>query len=250
MTTQFGSGFRFISTVLNVELDLPIDVTPNIKLDKPDKDQLEIIRNTLEKASGLSFLSPTRYYENSFSFDCDGATTRIIESPLSDNETRYYVLNFNQNNYQRHISNELHELLYVADFIDPYLASFFHWYTEEEYGKGKIVGSGIDPYGMQAFYELPHPEQPKVFNEDSIRSLKDAIAAYNSLDRTKHEGIIRAIEYNFNLKRLSAFNNLPVLGLFMIIEMLITHNPNDKEIGELSNASDKNKDSTSFVSAL
>ena len=231
-TTQFGSGFHFISTVLDVKVDLPIELTRNITLDRPTKTQLEIIKTTLHKASGLSVLSPNRYYENSFRFDCDGATTKIIVTPLACDETRYYVLNYNQNLYAKHIRNEVHELLYVADFIYPYLASFFHWTTNEEYGKGKVVGYGIDPYGIQSFYARPHPEPPKVLNDESIQRLKYGLDAYRSLEKTKHEGIIRAIEYNFNLKRLSAFNNLQVLCLFMIIEMLLTHNPNNKKIGD------------------
>ena len=96
-TTQFGSGFHFISTVLDVKVDLPIELTRNITLDRPTKTQLEIIKTTLHKASGLSVLSPNRYYENSFRFDCDGATTKIIVTPLACDETRYYVLNYNQN---------------------------------------------------------------------------------------------------------------------------------------------------------
>ena len=144
-TTQFGSGFNFISTVLDVKVDLPIELTRNITLTRPTKTQLEIIKTTLDWASGLSLLSPNRYYENSFSFNCDGATTEIKETPLSDDDTLYYVLNYNQNNYAKHIRNEVHELLYVADFIYPYLASFFHRATDEEYGKGNVVSYGIDP---------------------------------------------------------------------------------------------------------
>ncbi len=62
--------------------------------------------------------------------------------------------------------------------------------------------------------------------------IKQLLEKYLSLDESKHEGIKRAIELNWNLKRISNLNNLPILGLFMIIEMLLTHNPNDKEVGD------------------
>jgi hypothetical protein len=230
--TQFGSGFHFISTVLDLEMELPVDITPNITLDRPTKSQLEVIKTTLAGASAQGMLSPNRFYENNFSFNVQGATTNIIATPLPPEQSRYYVLNFNQNNCTTHVSFEMYTLLNVADFIYPYLASFYHWLTDEEYGKGKVVGYGIDPYAIQSFYALPHPESPKILNSKSINRLQSAFDAYQSLEKTRHEGIIRAIEYHSNLKKLNATNRLPVLGLFMIIEMLLTHNPNDKEIGD------------------
>ena len=56
---------------------------------------------------------------------------------------------------------------------------------------------------------------------------------YNKLDKKKHEGIIRAFDFNANMKMLTNANNMRVLAYFAIIEMLLTHNPNEKEIGDL-----------------
>jgi hypothetical protein len=56
--------------------------------------------------------------------------------------------------------------------------------------------------------------------------------ALTRLDVQRHPGISRATRAFEGLKRIPHGSDLRVLGLFAVIEMLLTHNPNDKELGD------------------
>jgi hypothetical protein len=62
--------------------------------------------------------------------------------------------------------------------------------------------------------------------------MKELFQSFNQLDKGIDEGVIRAIKLNRAVQRLGAPVDFAVLGLFMIIEMLLTHNPNEKEVGD------------------
>jgi hypothetical protein len=58
------------------------------------------------------------------------------------------------------------------------------------------------------------------------------VSAFRILDHVKHSGIVRAVDILEKFGRLPLSDDLRVLGYFMVLEMLLTHNPNDKEIGD------------------
>jgi Apea-like HEPN len=68
--------------------------------------------------------------------------------------------------------------------------------------------------------------------EGRIASLRSAFDLHARLDPLKHEGIRRAVDAHAELRRFEQASRLAVLAQFAIIEMLLTHNPNDKEIGD------------------
>lgn len=144
---------------------------------------------------------------------------------MPESEWRYYILTFSGN------GSEVNDLLKVMDIIPPYICSLAHFYTTEPFGYGSPWGYGTDPYSSPIFYAGKF-HSAKTFDDTHISALRQHLGLYNNLDKEKHEGIIRALEFNQNLKMLGTVNNMKILAYFVIIEMLLTHNPNDKELGD------------------
>jgi hypothetical protein len=221
-------GFHFIATVLDVKIPLPVDITPTLRLDRATDTQLEVIHQFLEAAHEVGSRWSNRYYYES-KWVKERPTDRhskIVQQPKE--KWRYYVINFLGTNI------EVSRFFSIADLVFPYLTSYAGCLTSEEFGQGERRGRVNDPLGSQSFYSyhMLLDSSPRPLNRKCLRKLQELLRKYDKLDKDKHEGILRAVEYHTNIHRLSPLNNLHVLGLFMIIEMLLTHNPNDKEIGD------------------
>lgn len=223
-----GGGFYFIATILDMKLKLPVEITPTLYLDKASSEQRKLIIELLHSDKmGLSLASKSYYEANLVSEPAPNQNSyRYVQLP--EDQWRYYVIN-----YPGFSNIEIHNLFLVADLVFPHICSYSHGRTSEPYGAGDSTGWGNDNIGTQSFYgKIMASSKPLEFNEQSLENLKRIFLKYNSLDRSKHEGILRAVELNGNIKRLSNINNLPILAFFMIIEMLLTHKPNDKELGD------------------
>jgi hypothetical protein len=59
-----------------------------------------------------------------------------------------------------------------------------------------------------------------------------AIASFFVLDRQRYEGIHRAVDLFQRFRFMPLTDDFAILGLFIVIEMLITHQPGNKEIGD------------------
>jgi hypothetical protein len=224
-------GFCFIATALDVKIPLPVEITSTLKLDRANDTQLEMIHQFLDAGSSLGVrMSDRLYYE----------AERVKEKPTDNHFTilqqpeekwRYYVINY----VGRHSVGW--RFFSIADLVFPYLASHANYLTSEAFGQGEVRARGYDTLGSETFYSYQmwsHDSSPRQFDEKCLHKLQELLKKYDELDKNKHEGILRAVEYHKNIHRLPAptLNYLYVLGLFMIIEMQLTHNPYEKEIGD------------------
>lgn len=223
--TLHGGGYHFIATVLDMQVSLPLQITPTLKLECANDAQIDIIRNFLETKIGAMRFDNRQNYECDCIEKKDGGVTLFEWKPLKKTDWRYYLLTFKGNGM------EVYNFLDIADLVAPHVSSFAHCYTTEEFGRGNVVGAGTDPLRTSKHHlKINHHSQ--IFNSNSLASLQDIFGKYKALDKNKYEGIERAIKLNSNLRRMADVNNLVILGLFMIIEMLLTHNPNEKEVGD------------------
>ena len=219
---KIQGGFNFIATVLDIDFELPLDITPTLRLERASKNQIEVIKKTLVTNYGMSSYSEHYHYESDIKDEGDGRTSYHA---LPEESFKYYVVSYSGGNQQAY------QFFSVADLIFPHLATFSSFPTSEEFRNRKIIGSRRASFGSTSFYFMP-THFPKKFDIDAFNRMQELLQKYIGLDAVLYEGIIRAIRFNDNLKRVSRLNELPVLGLFVIIEMLLTHNPNDKEIGD------------------
>ncbi|MSR89303.1 MAG: hypothetical protein EXS67_06585 [Candidatus Margulisbacteria bacterium] len=229
-------GFCFIATILEMKITLPVNITPTLRLEKATTQQIETIQKSLENKN--HFGRPDRYYYEMQCKEKDKTLTSCSYEweALSEDNWRYYIISFKDMG----LSAQL--LFSIANIIYPNLTSFLQYLTEEEYGLGEVNGTGKDNIGSTAFsFQLLKNPIAQTFDQEYLNNLQELFAKYNALNRNVHESILRAIDFNDSLRRLPQLTNLPVLGLFIIIEMLLTHNPNDREIGDSLNHQIKTK---------
>jgi hypothetical protein len=121
----------------------------------------------------------------------------------------------------------------AAQLVVPRLWSLFHIYTAEAFGAGERMGYGADNLAYQRHTEeWIKGEPPPVFDESAVAHLLETHAALGQLDRGNHPGAWRALELFGLFARMPLVQLFDPLAMFMLIEMLLTHNPNDKEIGD------------------
>jgi hypothetical protein len=128
--------------------------------------------------------------------------------------------------------NETYDLFRAANLVEPGLNAFAQIYTTKEFGSGTVTGWGGDSVQALTAYEIPQSQLLQTLDEAAVAELIDAHRCLIALDKSKHPGIERSVETLQRLRRISRGTDLRILGLFAILEMLLTHNPNDKEIGD------------------
>lgn len=211
-------GFYLIATMLKMEFDLPVEITPTIRLEVASPDQMAFFRGRVEHPH----LYETEIVKQETP---NGKAHQFLGIP--ENEWRYYILSYAGDGL------EIHEFLSVANLIAPYPISLINCHTKQPFGRGELVGLSMDPVGQQAFYSRVVPDFTlHVLKWSDVEEMKKLFLCFGKLDKVAAEGILRAVRLNRTLQRLGLPIDFPILGLFMIIEMLLTHNPNDKEIGD------------------
>jgi hypothetical protein len=103
--------------------------------------------------------------------------------------------------------------------------------TDQDFGRGSVMGRILEGTSIpDAYKQLPTKQQ--VVDTERVDAWKRTLLALEQFDVSAHPGIARAIDLFDRLNRLPLTNDFRVLGLFMVLEMLLTHNPNDKEVGD------------------
>jgi hypothetical protein len=82
---------------------------------------------------------------------------------------------------------------------------------------------------------LPNPSDTwrvEDFTDSHAAEIRDISKLLLSVDTQEFAGIHRAAQLFSDLRELHSSSTFIPLGLFAIIELLLTHNPGDKEIGD------------------
>jgi hypothetical protein len=220
-------GFFVVANVLDTKLDLPIDITPSIHLDRADSSQVAEIQQSLWNSEYYSIPRQGRlYYESDWLPFRNNGQTGYRTEPITADKWRYYILAFSGS------ENDVYNLLKITFLLPPYISAFAKFRTTLPLGRGSVFGRGMDASASQSFYSNLIAPQHFDLTQQNVNDLKETLELYNRLDPTRHEGIIRAIDFHYTTRRLNTLGSLAVLAYFSIIEMLLTHNPNDKEIGD------------------
>jgi hypothetical protein len=173
------------------------------------------------------FVNPRGYYEKHWIEERRSETSsRSIPQDLDRKDWRYYVIAYSGNGI------DAYDFLRAANLVQPALNAFAHISTEGEFGAGEVRGWGGDQVHGVLAYEIPHSGRIEILDLPAALEMRYSYERFAALDKVRHEGISRAVDLLYGLRRISSHNDLRVLGLFAVIEMLLTHNPNDKEIGD------------------
>jgi|GEM_PF-3686283 len=216
-SSLISGGFHLIATVLDMQIDLPVDITPTLRLEKASDEQIKSIEKLIDNRL---------FYESEYT-EMEGDNKRYNLQSLSPESFRYYVVSWAGRNH------EPYQFFYVAKLITPYITSFYNWITTKEYGNGTIRGVGNHPIGTavfnQGWFRVAKP-----FNQENLSKLQQLLAIYKKLEaeRSQYGDVLKAVEFYDSLKGISPSSPLNILGHFIVIEMLLTHKPNGKEMAD------------------
>jgi hypothetical protein len=220
-------GFYQVADVLDMTATLPVSFSPVLRLEKATPAQIAHIHFMFGFVGGNS--SPNRFYENTYAQVINGPVTTFVATPLDPPLWRYYILSFAGGG-----GLDLPAFLLAANLGEPPLNFFLNFLSAEPFGVGDKRGWGGDSAQAADWYMPPNiwETPPVVFDDTSVARLQSAFTAVASLDTAAYPAIVRALNAFQSLKRLPRNSDMQVMGMFSIIEMLLTHNPNDKEIGD------------------
>lgn len=219
-------GYRIISNVLEARVALPIDITPTVRIEKANDAQIGVIQSLLTQMSA-GVPNPRMYYENHWVETKESNTSSTsTPHPLERKDWRYHIISY------AGTGAEAYRVLRAASLTRLAVGSWAEIHTEGEYGTGKVAGWGVDQLVGTLIHQSSHSHRAAILDSTAATELRDSYERYIALDSKKHPSAARAIDLLDGLRRIPEGSDLRILGLFAVIEMLLTHKPNDKEIGD------------------
>jgi hypothetical protein len=222
---KLGGGFHLISTAMEVTVKLPIVISDSLRIERPDDELMFQVRTHLPwvDTSGHAHA----YFESTEVRLESPLGSVSYRAPLPESEQRYLLLTFSGNGQDADV------FFSSAQLVVPTLCSLLSVYTSEAFGLGDFAGIGGDTLAYQRqIREWTKREPHPVLDEIAVESITKAYASLRNLDRGAHPGTWRAVELFGLFSRTPLLQVFEVVAMFMLIEMLLTHNPNDKEIGD------------------
>lgn len=221
-------GFYFIGTPMTLDVALPMKISEGLRIDKASDAQIDTIHQFL--ATNHPFYASRRtLYETDWIRD---TTNPNSFSPLAlpKPKWRYNVLTFSGTPSEAETFQRASNLCDLP--IDCYPWALF---TEQSFGQGEVIGassSGAMPFIFNGPPRTSPAEPLPVVTQNTLDQWLRSYRRLASFEADKHPGIAKAVSLFHDLKTVNPVNGFRVLGLFMIIEMLLTHNPGNKEIGD------------------
>ena len=204
--------YTFILSAIKIETELPFEIAPNHWIDKATETQIEKIRSLLDENTRRFIRSP---YEHDYSAEPGNMPGNInyYTTPLFTEELRYYVINFEG------INSEL-QTLQQAFLVIPNEVQFGFLIVEEP------LSGGFEPDKIDTFYNQFSLQDriPKSISLDDLKFVSEVYAKRKEFPN-EFEHISRAFFRFERLSVISIHSELYVIGMFSVIEMLLTHAP-------------------------
>jgi hypothetical protein len=219
-----GGGFCAIDNVLDVQVELPIEITAGIQFARASQEQIATIKRTFE-IMGLDMGHNLRSNRYELNWVDVGGRRRGVRLPPE--QWRYFVLTFDMGiaDHQR-----VHDVLKAVNLVAPALRSTYQFTTGDAHGRGRVQGNlWTGSEDRLAMLDTPPLE---IVDDASVVRWRGAVEALTALNRQRYEGIHRAVDLFHRARHMPLHDDFAILGLFIVIEMLLTHQPGDKEIGD------------------
>lgn len=217
--------FAFVTNLLDVKCSMPFEIIKGCYFQRATTKQIEHIRQ---------FLISTKWFSlNFFPYEYNHVIQEHTANKVSWNsrhldleDWKYYVLAFECPN------SKIHDLAKAANISEKELEFNIQFLKY----KGSSSG-GEETYGVQnnprfifdQFYKI-QTQAPPLFEVLENKHLQELILIYQDierLDESTFPEIKQAIQMLDDLKHLPHDSKFNVLGLFAIIEFLITHKSKD-----------------------
>lgn len=202
---------------------LPYEISPGIRLTRATEDQVREIKRRLESLLGDGHTGWSQFYECMF-YRSPEYPDSIIPRQLPPEYWRYYIIETDDNG-KKNI-----DLQYASNAsLMPLDICSIRFMNNGDFG----WRTGSLHYHF--FGKAPAP--PVQIGRSELADLTSAYTQYMEVTggigtTTQFPEILRAQELLDSLSLIPASSDFHILGLFAIIEMLVTHNPKLEDRGD------------------
>jgi hypothetical protein len=219
---DIDGGFAFIGTLLDVRLDLPLNIGERVRLERATDSQIVEIKRLLPAGGGLSL---TYHYEHDWVPVTTQTGTGHETRPLPRDDWRYFVFTWAGSN------SHVNDVQRAVNLVPPPVSCVLQAFTRQRFGQGECKGFSVETVAAH-YQHTDIPPKAVVVDAERIDLWRITCDRLREFDREQHSGIHRAVELLDQIRRFPAFGHLKVLTYFMALEMLLTHKPTEKEVGD------------------
>lgn len=222
-------SWAFILNKITVSAELPFELAPGCLLAKATPDQRTKIKAELSKlAAGIPYSVQSRYESDMVSERDPQGREIFVSKPLPESDWNYYVITTEDAgiaNINLQFASNISDI--SLDFIS---LTFLESYGMN--GKNWRLNSMLNHFMSELFDKPATNVTESNLNElkKTYRLCRDVVGGISG--SAEFSEIQRALEMYDNLSLLPPNSEFHILGLFAIIEMLITHNPKLEDRGD------------------
>lgn len=221
----------FISVLNNIEVNgkLPIEITPGYKFERANVLQVNKIKELLKERWEYSkFALPYEYRLEKF-FDKESGNQKINRLRIPSDEWRYWVISFDDFNIDKSPNIRLAASLIDNDFdfsFNVLGGALKSSNSPNMFFSSHAISPIIAEYlTCEYFHCLP----PTIIESSELQIISKLYHQIVEVKK-KHKLMERALKRWERLRVQPQYSDLMIIGLFSVIECLITYKPNmDKD---------------------
>jgi hypothetical protein len=200
--------FLFISDVVLFHVDLPFHISEEFTIRRADARLIKLIRSRLDALGTFVNRDVKILYE----FDWER------KERLSEQDWRYFVIESDE-------AGDTNDIILAAALL--LLKNPLSWHLGFLEGGGTVSGLS----STLNFYNEFSAGEVRIVSKDDLNSASKHLRLVMQASDRLGAPYFSLLEF-FQLRTLSSRSDFQILGAFSVIESLLTHNPNDKEIGD------------------
>ena len=224
-------NFTFIPNHIDIHNCLPFELMPGYTLQKANDIEIETIDNNLGTIGALILSTDQLPYKYSYEFNhISDEEVHVSTEQLKRDFWKYYVVTYQDQGIL------LSKYQLASNLMDLALSfDLFQFTTFEDHYSFSYTPDLA--FRFFADHDLTIKHQITLKNLQDIKWAYEQICSFEG----HFHGIMNSI-YIFNsLRCLANYNEFKILGLFTVIESLITHKPSQKDPGDSITRQIKNK---------
>lgn len=214
------SGFAFVASHFKIIGDLPLTLIPEHVFRRARNDEIVLIQQQLQSPRRAGFGGWVHYDSTILEEKSGGGTSYRIEK-LPEEQWKYWVVSTEFPN-----QTQFHEIELMGLLLPVELEFAFHLYFEEPDQRGEVNAIQYMPTHVIDKY-TSHDLAFKNATELTVKQLMvigELLPLYSNIS-AEFSFVTNALKNFSDLRRVPMQSNLYVVGLFSIIESLITHAP-------------------------
>ncbi len=215
------SGLAFVASHLQVTGTLPIEISPGFVFRRARTHEIDVIVKQLRDYLPGPFPHWIPYHSRTIETVTGPGSMRWDHEPLPPDEWKYWVVSFEGAG-----GMEVYEIERAGQLLPTDFDYGFVLYFTQEDQRGKIIGQSMMPIHILEKYgnHSKIVEQPQTISSEQIGTITSLMEQIRSIP-LEYPYISAALNTMNALRRVPTGSDLYVVGLFSIIEAVITHKP-------------------------